>query len=86
MLPDLDSDSGRPVQEMSCFAAAVIPMLMLDRFKDFGWSHETMALAGAAIYAAIRFGVAATLQTLHGPPRHVAQHARLPGLRPARVS
>jgi hypothetical protein len=58
MLPDLDSDSGRPVQEMSAFAAAVVPMLMLDRFKEFGWSHESMALAGAAIYAAIRFGVA----------------------------
>ena len=58
MLPDLDSDSGRPVQEMSCFAAAVIPMLMLDRFKDLGWSHETMALVGAGIYAVIRFGAA----------------------------
>jgi membrane-bound metal-dependent hydrolase YbcI (DUF457 family) len=58
MLPDLDSDSGRPVQEMSSFAAAVIPMLMLDRFTDFGWSHEGMVLAGAAIYVAVRFGVA----------------------------
>ncbi len=58
MLPDLDSDSGRPVQEMSCFAAAVIPMLMLERFQDFGWSREMMVLAAAAIYAAVRFGVA----------------------------
>jgi len=58
MLPDLDSDSGRPVQEMSAFAAAVVPMLMLERFSSFGWSHETMAVAGAGIYAAIRFGVA----------------------------
>jgi len=58
MLPDLDSDSGRPVQEMSSFAAAVVPMLMLERFSTFGWSHETMALAGAGIYAVIRFGAA----------------------------
>src|SRR5689334_13235258 len=58
MLPDLDSDSGRPVQEMSALAAAVVPLLMLDRFKDFGWSHETMAIVGAAIYVAIRFGIA----------------------------
>jgi hypothetical protein len=58
MLPDLDSDSGRPVQEMSCFAAAVIPMLMLERFENFGWSREMMVLAAAAIYAAVRFGVA----------------------------
>src|SRR6476620_10945564 len=58
MLPDLDSDSGRPVQEMSSFAAAVVPMLMLERFRSFGWTHETMALVGAAIYATIRFGAA----------------------------
>jgi hypothetical protein len=58
MLPDLDSDSGRPVQEMSCFAAAVIPMLMLERFQSFGWSREMITLAAAGIYAAIRFGVA----------------------------
>jgi hypothetical protein len=58
MLPDLDSDSGRPVQEMSCFAAAVIPMLMLERFENFGWSREMMVLAAAGIYAAVRFGVA----------------------------
>jgi hypothetical protein len=58
MLPDLDSDSGRPVQEMTGFAAAVIPMLMLERFRDFGWSHETMTLAACGIYVVVRFGVA----------------------------
>lgn len=58
MLPDLDSDSGRPVQEMSAFAAAVMPMLMIERFENFGWPRETMVLAGAAIYAAVRFGAA----------------------------
>ncbi len=58
MLPDLDSDSGRPVQEMSCFAAAVIPMLMIERFENFGWSREMMVVAAAGIYAAVRFGVA----------------------------
>ena len=42
MLPDLDSDSGRPVQEMSAFAAAIVPMLMLERFENFGWPRETM--------------------------------------------
>lgn len=58
MLPDLDSDSGRPVQEMSAFAAAIIPMLMLERFQNFGWPRETMALVGAGIYAGVRFGAA----------------------------
>jgi LexA-binding, inner membrane-associated putative hydrolase len=58
MLPDLDSDSGRPVQEISCFSAAVIPLLMLERFQELGWSRETMAIAGAAIYVVVRFGLA----------------------------
>ncbi|MEX2173524.1 MAG: metal-dependent hydrolase [Pirellulaceae bacterium] len=58
MLPDLDSDSGRPLQEMSCFAAAVVPMLMIERFENFGWSHEMMVLAAAAIYVSVRLGVA----------------------------
>jgi hypothetical protein len=58
MLPDLDSDSGRPVQEMSSFAAAVVPMLMIERFQSFGLSRESMVVAGAGIYAIIRFGVA----------------------------
>ena len=85
MLPDLDSDSGRPVQEMSCFAAAVVPMLMLERFENFGWSHEMMVLAAAGIYAADPLRRGRDLQALHGPPRHVAQHSGLPGLRPAGV-
>ncbi|MEX2025963.1 MAG: metal-dependent hydrolase, partial [Pirellulaceae bacterium] len=58
MLPDLDSDSGRPVQEMTGFAAAVIPMLMLERFQEFGWSREMMTLAAVVIYVVVRFGVA----------------------------
>ena len=49
MLPDLDSESGRPVQEISCFAAAVVPLLMLERFREFGWSQETMAFVGAIV-------------------------------------
>jgi hypothetical protein len=58
MLPDLDSDSGRPVQEISSFAAAIVPMLMLERFQGFGWPRETIAVVAAGMYALIRFGVA----------------------------
>ena len=57
MLPDLDSDSGTPVREMSTFAASVIPMLMLPRFEAFHWSREMMVLAAAVVYCVIRFGV-----------------------------
>ena len=55
MLPDLDSDSGIPLRETSMFAAAIVPMLMIDRFRDMGLSHESMALAAVLIYIAIRF-------------------------------
>jgi len=55
MLPDLDSDSGVPLRETSMFIAAVAPMLMIDRFRDLGLSHEAMALAAMLVYIAIRF-------------------------------
>lgn len=55
MLPDIDSDSGVPLRESIGFAAAVVPMLMLDRFRAMGWSSELTVLSGAAIYLFIRF-------------------------------
>lgn len=55
MLPDLDSDSGIPLRETSMFVAAIAPMLMIDRFRDLGFSHETMALAAMIVYVGIRF-------------------------------
>ena len=55
MLPDLDSDSGIPLRETSMFVAATAPMLMIDRLRDLGLSHESMALAAMIVYIAIRF-------------------------------
>lgn len=55
MLPDLDSDSGVPLRETTMFVAAIAPMLMIDRFRDFGLTHEEMALAAMLVYIAIRF-------------------------------
>ncbi|EMI54784.1 membrane protein containing DUF457, transmembrane [Rhodopirellula sallentina SM41] len=55
MLPDLDSDSGVPLRETSLFMAAIAPMLMIDRFRDMGLSHESMALAAMLVYIGIRF-------------------------------
>lgn len=58
ILPDLDSGSGRPLRETSALLAAVVPMLMVDRFQHLGMNAEAIALAGALIYITIRFGVA----------------------------
>ncbi len=55
MLPDLDSDSGVPLRETTMFVAAIVPMLMIDRFRDLGLSHEAMALAAMLVYIFIRF-------------------------------
>lgn len=67
MLPDLDSDSGVPLRESLSFAAACVPMLCLERFRHLGWPPESIALAGAGIYLAIRFGVGKMLKkyTVH---------------------
>lgn len=58
ILPDLDSGSGRPLRETSNVLAAVVPMLMVDRWQHMGLSAEAIALAGALVYITIRFGVA----------------------------
>lgn len=57
MLPDLDSGPGIPLRESLSFAAAFVPMLLFDRARHMGWTHESMVLAGAAIYLFIRFGI-----------------------------
>lgn len=57
MMPDLDSGSGRPLRESTAFLAAVVPMLLVDRFRKMGLSPESMVLAGSMIYFLIRFGL-----------------------------
>jgi hypothetical protein len=64
MLPDLDSGPGVPLRESVAFAAAVVPMLMLHRFRRWGLEPESMVLAGAALYLFIRFGVGRLLRSL----------------------
>jgi len=82
MLPDLDSDSGVPVRETMSLAAAIVPMLMMERFSHFGWSHETMVLAGMGLYLAIRFGVASIFKkyTAHRGMWHSIPAAATAGL------
>lgn len=60
MLPDVDSDSGVPRRESLGFAAAIVPMLLIDRFKQMELGHDQMVLIAAAVYFGIRF-VAADL-------------------------
>jgi membrane-bound metal-dependent hydrolase YbcI (DUF457 family) len=55
MLPDIDSDPGVPRREAFGFAAAFIPLLMMDRFKQFDLSHDQIVLCGVLMYVGIRF-------------------------------
>jgi hypothetical protein len=67
MLPDIDSDSGRPLRESMAFGAAIVPMMMVDRFRAMNMNLEMIILAGGAMYLMIRFGLAAVLKrwTVH---------------------
>ena len=67
MLPDVDSNSGRPLHEGLAFAAAVVPMMMVDRFQQLGWTPESIVLAGAALYVFVRFALGELLKryTVH---------------------
>lgn len=67
MLPDVDSDSGRPLRESIAFAAAVVPMMLVDRLSKFNLATETIVLTGAFAYLIIRFGISAFVRkvTVH---------------------
>jgi len=67
MLPDIDSDSGVPLRETMGFAAAITPMMLVDRFQNLGLTYEQMVLAAASSYLLVRFGLARVLMryTVH---------------------
>lgn len=57
MLPDLDSDSGRPVREMSAFAASALPLLAVPRLVHSGLTTEGVYAILGLSYFLIRFGL-----------------------------
>lgn len=67
MLPDLDSDYGVPLREAMSFAAATIPVFMVNRFESLELSRETMIILGIALYLFVRFGVGTMIRkfTVH---------------------
>jgi hypothetical protein len=82
ILPDLDSDSGKPVREIIAFTAAVIPALMIPRFLQMGMNSEQIALAAGIIYLVIRHGVGRILRrcTVHRGMWHSIPAAAIAGL------
>ena len=82
ILPDLDSDSGQTVREITGFAAAVIPLLLLDQLRAYGLNHEEVILAGGCLYIIMRFGLAGILKrlTVHRGMWHSIPAAIVAGL------
>src|SRR4029077_14897860 len=55
LLPDLYSDSGVPVRELSHLAAALVPLILLRRIAGQGFSPEQALLIVAGSYLFVRY-------------------------------
>lgn len=82
MLPDLDSNSGKPLREMLSFVSVVIPVLMLPRFRALGLTNEHIVFVAGVMYVIIRFGVGALFRryTKHRGMWHSIPAAMIAGL------
>lgn len=61
MLPDLDSETGKPVQEIFGVVAALAPLVLMQRLISLGNSPDRVLLFGIGIYATVRYGGASML-------------------------
>src|SRR3954464_11161338 len=64
MLPDLDSDSGVPVREMSGLAAAVVPLFLVPRLVTAGMSYDGILAALVGLYLFVRYGMSWLFKTV----------------------
>lgn len=62
MLPDLDSDSGRPVRELFGLLAAVTALVCFHRLGD--GDRELRLLLAAGVYLMVRFGLSFLIKRL----------------------
>ncbi len=58
ILPDLDSDTGKPIREIFGFLGALMPVLMVRRLSVWlaGFEPEATVLAFVLFYLLVRFG------------------------------
>src|SRR5436853_6840691 len=57
MLPDLDSDYGVPLREAMSFAAATIPVCLVNRFESLQLSREWIIIIALGLYLFVRLGI-----------------------------
>ena len=77
LLPDLDSDSSVPARELFSLAAAITPLLLIQRVSHLGLSMEQSIVVLVGIYFFIRYGVRALFQKL---TVHRGMFHSLPGM------
>ena len=67
MLPDLDSDNGRPIRELTSLVAAAVPFVLVRRFVSWTGSFDGVVFLGILTYGLIRYGGANLLRqvTVH---------------------
>ncbi len=61
MLPDLDSETGKPVREIFGLVGAIVPLAMMGHLLRWGGNAEGAMLLAVLLYAAIRYGGALLL-------------------------
>lgn len=64
ILPDLDSESGRPVREIFGVTAALAPLVMIRRLLDWGGNTDGAILLAVMLYVSVRYGGAMLLGAL----------------------
>ncbi|MDB5387584.1 MAG: hypothetical protein JWM11_3230 [Planctomycetaceae bacterium] len=56
ILPDLDSESGRPVREVFGVTAALAPLVMTRRLMEWGGNTDGAMLLAVMTYVIVRYG------------------------------
>ena len=56
MLPDLDSESGKPIRELFSLTAALAPLVLMQHLHALGGNTERAMFLGLALYAIVRYG------------------------------
>ncbi|QDU81361.1 hypothetical protein Pla110_31020 [Polystyrenella longa] len=64
MLPDIDSQTGKPVQKIFGILAAIVPMMMMERFREITENREQIILLAICTYTAVRYGLSHILGRL----------------------
>lgn len=61
LLPDLDSDTSRPLREAVAFLATMFALMIAAKLKDSQHSTEVLVLIATGVYLGLRYGLSATL-------------------------